>query len=258
MAYEELEKIAKPHIRNGAELPSNSFLLLTQLQIPIKDKKQCEEDYNGKMNPLYNTPAFLKIDGTKKTIYFNADTQYWNFYIFHEISHYLLGHTHSTPQNEIDADMLSCILSAPIENLPTSIKSARDLSVICKIPIDKAEQYWNIIKHKIKKDKKSILTKAIAISLVIMCCCFMYEVSPLKNKYNTNNIKQEENIPNVKAYDNSINDTVPKENVVYITKTGKKYHLSNCRYIQGKNNLTELTIFEAENAGYEPCKVCKP
>lgn len=36
MTYEELEKIAKPHIRNGAELPSNSFLLLTQLQMPIK------------------------------------------------------------------------------------------------------------------------------------------------------------------------------------------------------------------------------
>ena len=41
--------------------------------------------------------------------------------------------------------MLACILAAPIENLPSYLKSARDLSSLCQIPIDKAEEYWQEI-----------------------------------------------------------------------------------------------------------------
>lgn len=35
MTYKELKEIAKPHIREGENLPSNSFLLLNQLHIPF-------------------------------------------------------------------------------------------------------------------------------------------------------------------------------------------------------------------------------
>ena len=146
MTYEELKQIAQPHIREGENLPSNAFLLLTQLHIPFKTGKQCEEDYGGKMTPLYNHPAFLATDSSgERTIYFNTNTRYWNFYIFHEIAHYLLGHEDGCPQNELDADLLACILAAPIENLPTYLKTARDLSSLCQIPIDKAEVYWQEI-----------------------------------------------------------------------------------------------------------------
>ena len=145
MTYKQLKKIAKPHIRKNDNLPSNSFWLLNQLHIPFRNEKQCEEDYKGGMTPLYNHPAFLANFNGEKIIYFNSNTKYWNFYIFHEISHYLLGHEDDSPQNEIDADMLACILIAPVENLPTYLKTARDLSVTCQIPIDKAEMYWQEI-----------------------------------------------------------------------------------------------------------------
>lgn len=119
--------------------------------IPFKTKTQCEAEYGSKMTPLYNAPAFLEIDQQgNKTIYFNDKTKYWNFYIFHEIAHYLLGHETNSPQNELDADLLACILVAPVENLPTYLKTARDLSVLCLIPIDKAEMYWQEI-HPIAK-----------------------------------------------------------------------------------------------------------
>ncbi len=47
-----------------------------------------------------------------------------------------------------------------------------------------------------------------------------------------------------------------KEVYVYITKTGKKYHKGNCRYI--KKGKIKITLKEACKRGYTPCKVCKP
>ena len=48
----------------------------------------------------------------------------------------------------------------------------------------------------------------------------------------------------------------PSENAVYVTTKGKKYHKPNCYHIAGKANIIKLTIEEAEQSGYEPCKDC--
>lgn len=40
MTYEELKKIAQPHIRENDNIPSSSFLLLCQLHIPFKDAEE--------------------------------------------------------------------------------------------------------------------------------------------------------------------------------------------------------------------------
>lgn len=45
-------------------------------------------------------------------------------------------------------------------------------------------------------------------------------------------------------------------NVVYITKFGNKYHITGCQYINSKDDLIEISIKEAEKAGYKPCEVC--
>ena len=47
-----------------------------------------------------------------------------------------------------------------------------------------------------------------------------------------------------------------EETVVYITKTGKKYHKGNCSYLK-KSKIT-TTLEEACKAGYTPCSRCKP
>ena len=46
------------------------------------------------------------------------------------------------------------------------------------------------------------------------------------------------------------------ENVVYITRTGHKFHRAGCRYL--KYSHTEIDWDEAIRLGYEPCKVCRP
>lgn len=42
---------------------------------------------------------------------------------------------------------------------------------------------------------------------------------------------------------------------VFVTKTGQKYHKSDCYHIID-SEVVELTISEAEAAGYKPCKDC--
>lgn len=47
-----------------------------------------------------------------------------------------------------------------------------------------------------------------------------------------------------------------KSVTVYITKTGEKYHRSNCRYL--KKSKISISLSDAKKNGYTACKVCKP
>ena len=255
MTYKELKEISKPHIREGENLPSNSFLLLNQLHIPFKNEKQCEQDFGDKINPLKNNPAFLSIDSSgNKTVYFNSNTKYWNFYIFHEIAHYLLGHERNSPQNEIDADMLACILAAPIENLPTYLKTARDLSALCKIPIDKAEMYWREIRPIIFKKNfpKWAFTTCTVLFALGLTVSIWVASSNKAIPANNNTYKTEKSTPT------ATNENQSDENVdsVVVTPSGTKYHLPSCKYVKDKTNTIEYNISEAVDKGYSPCKTC--
>lgn len=45
---------------------------------------------------------------------------------------------------------------------------------------------------------------------------------------------------------------------VYVTSSGKKYHVRSCRTIAQSKQISELTVEQARARGYEPCKVCAP
>jgi methylphosphotriester-DNA--protein-cysteine methyltransferase len=44
--------------------------------------------------------------------------------------------------------------------------------------------------------------------------------------------------------------------IVYITRTGIRYHLGSCRHLH--SSKIPIEINEAKEEGYTPCKVCKP
>jgi len=46
------------------------------------------------------------------------------------------------------------------------------------------------------------------------------------------------------------------EKIIYITKTGKKYHRLGCRYL--RKSCIPISLTEAKRRGYTPCKVCNP
>jgi micrococcal nuclease len=55
----------------------------------------------------------------------------------------------------------------------------------------------------------------------------------------------------------AITPTQADENtIVYITKTGTKYHSANCRYLS--KSKIPITLKEAVERGYGPCSVCGP
>ena len=253
MTYEELKEIARPHIRKDDNLPSNAFLLLTQLHIPFKAEEQCKEDYDSEFTPLYNTPAFLKVDSDGgKTVYFKPNTRYWNFYIFHEIAHFILGHTDDCPQNEMDADMLACILAAPIENFPSTIKSAKDISSLAQIPIDKAEMYWQEIKPIVCKPHFPKWA-AFSCSVLIALSLAVGVRFAVSNKFiptENNTYSTEKSVPT--------GEFQAPESIksVVVTTGGTKYHLHSCQYVKDKTNTIEYNISEAVDKGYSPCKTC--
>jgi methylphosphotriester-DNA--protein-cysteine methyltransferase len=47
-----------------------------------------------------------------------------------------------------------------------------------------------------------------------------------------------------------------RDTVVYITKTGEKYHIERCSSV--RNSKIAITLGEALSKGYEPCKLCNP
>lgn len=62
-----------------------------------------------------------------------------------------------------------------------------------------------------------------------------------------------EDIKDEKTIKNESNEKV--EYLVYVTKSGKKYHEESCRY---NKNTTVMSMEKARNLGLEACKVCKP
>lgn len=44
--------------------------------------------------------------------------------------------------------------------------------------------------------------------------------------------------------------------IVYITKTGAKYHGDGCASL--KKSRIKVTLSEAVSRGYAPCKICNP
>lgn len=74
------------------------------------------------------------------------------------------------------------------------------------------------------------------------------ETGKTKENANGNSMDDEQNKEDVSGED--------AEEKVYITKTGEKYHRADCTYLKG--NGEEITLSEAKESGYEPCKKCEP
>lgn len=54
---------------------------------------------------------------------------------------------------------------------------------------------------------------------------------------------------------NSEKKAQTKEQTVYITRTGKKYHRDGCRHLRSR---IPTTLTGAIEAGYTACSVCRP
>jgi hypothetical protein len=60
--------------------------------------------------------------------------------------------------------------------------------------------------------------------------------------------------PGAAAARQALSATQKKECIVYVTRTGRKYHMDDCRYLRQSKIATTRT--EALQRGLTPCSVC--
>jgi Zn-dependent peptidase ImmA (M78 family) len=146
MKYKELVEFADNINIERTEIPLNALELSAILDIQIGNESAARNDFKGRDSPLLEYPAFLYIDDIgRRKIYYNSQTRFWNFYLMHEIAHWLLRHTEKTYANEIEADLLACILLVPPRLVAKSCKNSYMVCKMCNVPVDKADMYWQEI-----------------------------------------------------------------------------------------------------------------
>ncbi len=145
-SFQDLKKIAKNLGITYTETPMCALKLIDYFEIPHGNENVAIRDFKDKDNPLWEVPACLYIDEYgKRKIYYNSITRFWNFYLMHEVAHYFLEHRERSYQNEIEADLLACILVMPPDKLKRTIHNAYGLGQAANIPIDRADMYWQEI-----------------------------------------------------------------------------------------------------------------
>lgn len=82
--------------------------------------------------------------------------------------------------------------------------------------------------EKVLDDKRKIVCAVLSLSVIALAVCFAV------------------NVRNDRVYHGDY----------YITRTGNRYHVKECRYIKGSNTAERLTKEQFENGSYEPCRVC--
>ena len=90
-------------------------------------------------------------------------------------------------------------------------------------------------------------------SFICVLTAIMLVVSVHNSRENETIAEVDTTISAITSVTNSEQDE--SSEIVVVTKSGKKYHKPNCYHVIG-SEVIELTISEAEAAGYEPCKDC--
>ena len=147
--------------------------------------------------------------------------------------------------------MISSVLIIQCSNESETYQ--RDIKSTEEVAIDEQSDYFsyefeeetNIIKVETKESETKKIKAVNEVSET--------KENEVKAVYEKLNENTEEKTDNEITDENEINDI---EKVVYISKTGKKYHLENCRTLRTEKEAIDLE--EAVKTGYEACKVCNP
>lgn len=237
--------------------------------------------------------GFTYIEDDKTIIFIRDELNYLEKInvICHEMGHILLGHTSSNGvlgkskdknyENvlENEADIFSIEFQAPIfmllqENYDTADKIFnagilnKELSEV---------QYKELLEYKDKLKKENLLF-SYKVKLIVVICIFTVIYIQTTSKYSKETIIETNTEITTQSY---INETITElatehtmseftidssnalitpqsSKKVKTTKSGKKYHLPNCKHVAYKTNTIELDIEEAVRMGYTPCSDCNP
>lgn len=240
---------------------------------------------------VHTKDAFAVLYDDEYMIFYkdSLDIDYKVFVILHEFAHIVLKHTYHgilgkasdeerTNTQEAEANAFAREICAP---LPVLHK--------CHFQSEKAIERFGLLKGRYAEEQFLILNKmgddycfsdierdiyrifksfvqhvklfrmrglvkryipvsviAVMISMLIMLPFILKDDAPVSS----------EPLPYQQTVQESDSSSVPLSKTVYVTRTGEKYHVEGCQYIEGKDDLRDMSAEEAEQAGYEPCSVC--
>lgn len=207
--------------------------------------------------------------------------------ICHEIGHLILKHIEiGTSQKSIsanfedkvqeeEADIFALVLQAPtyiMQSLAISnAHSLFEMGVFSKTNAKLRYKYFfqDIYYDKIKFNLLFGITLAILVALITYTFTKNYysdtykrSIQNLQTTVSTTDIITENTTLATNEYIETPTEIISFNNssdtskeIVYITKSGKKYHKPDCHYIKGKETIS-ISINNAELEGYSACSVC--
>lgn len=100
------------------------------------------------------------------------------------------------------------------------------------------------------------LALVLAISLVMIAPALAVQSDSGPPSNAAAHIQKSAAVPMLGAADVAAMEQMSSSTKVYIARTGKKYHKTNCRYV--KQSKIKKTLKWVKAHGYGACKVCKP
>lgn len=219
----------------------------------------------------YTSKGFTYSSPDYTIIFIRDDLEYLDKInvICHEIGHLVLRHidygtkqkgisTETTAVQELEADAFALELQAPkylIEEL--KISGAQELIEKGVFSKENAKQRF---KYYLEDTYLKNVHPKLLFALLVIIVVFVFRTSKYGNPGNPDIITESttslmETTINATTETTTAAATDNNENVVYITKSGSKYHHPDCRYVKDKNPLS-ITLQEAESQGYSACSVC--
>lgn len=181
----------------------------------------------GKYDYAQNISGFCYIDNSRKILFIRKHLSYRDklSVLSHESGHICFKH--------------------PIQN---------GIFVSDVTQEDEANTFSQLIRHKPNNSNNIIAILATFASFILLTTAILITNIPKRDKIYHENIYKQYNVIETE-YDSDY-DYFYSDNYVYITRTGKKYHLPTCRY--SSKNATAIKLSEALKLCYEPCKDCRP
>ena len=218
-----------------------------------------------------NVLSFTYCGASQKIVFINRQSRESQrlFLLLHEIGHIFLGHSGSdnilgtdNKQLEVDADMFA-LAAMKAEKPKFVIESRSNQQIVSECAL--------IRKMNQRARKKKIL-RAIALALFltsfILATTYLLKskgqavpphmaISPEQTA--TISPQNDEQLDKTDAQDKSIQEQalLSPDTAVQVAREGTVYHLPGCSYIKGKENLTSMTVAEAESKGYKLCSRCR-
>lgn len=275
LTLEELERIA-------AEM--NWILDTYQQAVGLIEKSEIQKF-------VENHKAFTTIHGGQIIILYDGQLPYSDKLqcICHEMGHIVLRHTTEQgivglcaepmrmAKQEQEADAFAAEMMAPACVMrDRGISSIEELIGTGFISGEQAVNHYENIVHGVdsneehqlcdlmrcdlsskpqKRQQKFGIIAAVLVTVAVVLIIGLFSSPQINEIVDNINSEPVSGVSTSSDNDNSAS-IIEVDNMVYITANGTKYHVSGCYYIEGKQNLIELSVESAKSAGYEPCKHC--